>query len=88
MFLAKVHITLRKSILDPQGKAVHRSLRSLGLKEVSDVRIGKLVELSIEAASRSDAERIAQDACRKLLANLVMEDFSCVIEEAKDARSA
>ncbi len=81
-FHAEVRVTLRKSILDPQGKAVHHGLESLGMKAVESVRIGKYIELTIAAASEEEAARQAEEACRKLLANPVMEDYSVSITPA------
>lgn len=81
MYKATVNVTLRKSILDPQGKAAHHALQNLGLNEVSQVRIGKLIELDIDADSREQAETIAENACVKLLANEVMEDFVITIND-------
>ena len=81
MYKAKVQVTLRTSILDPQGKAVHHALESLRIAGVREVRIGKLVELSIDAPSQADAERAAAEACTKLLANPVMEDFTFTVEK-------
>ncbi len=80
MYKAKVNITLRKSILDPKGKAAHHALQNLGLKNVEDVRIGKFVEMNIEAGSKEEAQDIAETACAKLLANEVMEDYRIDIE--------
>lgn len=81
MFLAKVVITLRKSILDPQGKAVRHALESLSLGSVRDVRMGKFVELRIDAVTEQEANRAAEEACKKLLANPVMEDFTYSVEK-------
>ncbi|MDX1671877.1 MAG: phosphoribosylformylglycinamidine synthase subunit PurS [Balneolaceae bacterium] len=75
MYKAKVHITLRPSILDPKGKATHHALQNLGLGEIKEVRIGKLIELEIDADSEDEAREIAETACEKLLANEVMENF-------------
>jgi phosphoribosylformylglycinamidine synthase len=75
MFIAKIRITLRSSILDPQGKAVEGSLKSLGFNDIIDTRIGKYVELKIDTKEKSEAENIAEQACRKLLANPVMENY-------------
>jgi phosphoribosylformylglycinamidine synthase len=82
LFLAKITITLRKSILDPQGKAIHHALDSLGMTTVDDVRLGKYFEMKLASADRQEAERITTEACRKLLANSVMEDFAFTVEEA------
>ncbi len=81
MYLSKITVTLRKSILDPQGKAVEHGIHSLGYDDVRDVRIGKYIEIAVEATNKKEAERITNDVCQKLLANPVMEDFSFVVEE-------
>mgnify|MGYP003341724095 CR=1 FL=1 len=81
MYLAKINVTLRKSILDPQGKAVRHALESLELTSVSEVRIGKFIELRLNVPDKQTAEKITKEACTKLLANPVMEDFAFTIEE-------
>ena len=81
LYLAKITVTLRKSILDPQGKAVHHALGSLGISAIDDVRLGKYVEMKVNGATREDAERLTREACSKLLANPVMEDFSFTLEK-------
>ena len=81
MYKAHITISLRKSILDPQGKATHHALQNLGLKDISDVRIGKLIELNIDAESKDKAIEIAQTATEKLLANPVMEDYEIEVIE-------
>lgn len=83
MFLSKITVTLRKSILDPQGKAVQHGIHSLGYDAVDDVRIGKFIELSVNAANKKEAERMTEEVCRKLLANPVMEDYTFVVQEHK-----
>lgn len=83
MFLSKITVTLRKSILDPQGKAVEQGIHSLGFKSIEDVRIGKIIELSVDASTKQEAEQMTRDVCTRLLANPVMEDFSFVVEEKK-----
>jgi phosphoribosylformylglycinamidine synthase subunit PurS len=80
MYKAKVNVTLRKSILDPKGKATHHALQNLGLNDVKEVRIGKLIELDIEAKTEDEARKIADTACTQLLANEVMEDYTIQIE--------
>ena len=84
MFQAKIVVTLRKSILDPQGKAVEHGIHSLGYRNVEDVRIGKFIELHVDAATKEEAERVAKEACQKLLANPVMEDFSYEVTSLGD----
>ena len=81
MYLAKINVTLRTSILDPQGKAVQHAIESLGMEGVRDVRMGKYVEMKIAAGDRAEAERITAEACRKLLANPVMENFHYTLEQ-------
>jgi phosphoribosylformylglycinamidine synthase subunit PurS len=83
LFISKITVTLRKSILDPQGKAVEHSLVSLGYDKIKDTRIGKYIELKIDASSAEEAKKITGDACKKLLANPVMEDYNFEIEEVK-----
>jgi phosphoribosylformylglycinamidine synthase len=80
VYLAKITITLRTSILDPQGKAVHHALESLGMTAATDVRIGKYVEVRIDTSDKREAERLTDEACKKLLANLVMEDYHFTVE--------
>ena len=75
MYLSKIRITLRKSILDPQGKAVEHSFGSLGYKNIRDTRIGKYIELKIEAASEEDARITTDEVCKKILSNPVIEDY-------------
>jgi phosphoribosylformylglycinamidine synthase len=81
VFRSKVRVTLRRSILDPQGKAVEHAISSLGFNGVSDVRVGKLIEFQVDRPSEVDARRTAEEICRKLLANPVMEDYSVDIEK-------
>jgi phosphoribosylformylglycinamidine synthase subunit PurS len=85
LYLSKITVTLRKSILDPQGKAVQHGIHSLGYESVEDVRIGKFIELSVDAPSKKEAEQVTKDVCQKLLANPVMEDFAFVVEEVKQS---
>jgi phosphoribosylformylglycinamidine synthase len=81
VYHAKIVVTLRRSILDPQGKAVEHGIHTLGHAAVENVRIGKMVEMHIDVASKDEAERIAADAAGKLLANPVMEDFHVTVEK-------
>jgi len=77
----KIFVYLKEGVLDPQGKAVARSLHSLGYQEVGDVRVGKYIEVSLEAPSRAAAEAKVREMCDKLLANPVIEDYRFEIEE-------
>ncbi len=74
-FSVQVKVMPLRELLDPQGKAVMGGLQNLGIRSVQDVRIGKTIQLQVEAASSEEAEKIAEDASKKLLANPVMEYF-------------
>lgn len=76
----KVYVTLRESVLDPQGSAVMGALHSMNYKEVSDVRIGKFLELQIEESDR-DLDTTVKEMCEKLLTNTVIEDYRYEVEE-------
>jgi phosphoribosylformylglycinamidine synthase len=72
---ARVYVTYKRGVLDPQGKAVCTSLHQLGYREVTDVRIGKFMEVTLGGLSRGEAEKRLGDMCQRLLANTVIEDF-------------
>ncbi len=76
MYLAKIRVTLRPSILDPQGKAVEHAIGTMNVGRVSNVRMGKYIELRVDSADEAEARKTTDEVCRKLLANPVMEDFS------------
>ena len=78
-FVAEIKIMPLKELLDPQGKAVLGGLANLGIKSINDVRIGKHIQLQIEAESEEEARAIAEEASKKLLANPVMEEFTITI---------
>jgi phosphoribosylformylglycinamidine synthase PurS subunit len=77
----KIFVSLKDGVLDPQGKAIERSLHSLGYGEVQDVRAGKYLELSLDDSARQNAEGRVREMCAKLLANPVIEDYRFEIEE-------
>lgn len=81
MFKAIVTVKLRPSILDPEGKAIEHALQSLEFRGLSDVRVGKQIEFTVDEADRGAAEKAVDDACRKLLANPVMEDYTIELQE-------
>ncbi len=80
-YTAHINIMPLKELLDPQGKAVTGSLHNLGLSAISEVRIGKHITLQVDAARKDEAKSMAEDACKKLLANGVMEAFEVSITE-------
>lgn len=75
-FTAEIDVMPQKEILDPQGKAVMLGLKNLGVQGVDEVRVGRHITLSFEAADEAAAGEIVENACKKLLANLIMEDYS------------
>lgn len=74
-FIAEIDVMPLKALLDPQGKAVTGSMKNLGLPEIENVRIGKHITLEIEAASKDAAKTKVDEACKKLLANQIMEFY-------------
>ncbi len=78
---AKVYVTLKTGVLDSQGKAVKHSLETLNFKEVTDVRIGKFIELKLEGVTKSEAEKHVKAMCEKLLANTVIESYKFEVSE-------
>lgn len=78
---AKVHVTLKSGVLDPQGKAVGNALAGLGFKGVADVRQGKYIEIELAEKDPKKAKARVEDMCRKLLANTVIEDFRVDVGE-------
>jgi len=83
MFSVKIYIRLKEGLLDPQGKTIGSSLKALGYKEVSEVKVGKLIEINLSTKDRNDASKKIEEMCRKLLANPVIEVFEYKIEEPK-----
>lgn len=80
-FKADIDIMPLEALLDPQGKAVSSSMKNLGLSEVTNVRIGKHITLHIEASDKAGAEAKVDEACKKLLANQIMEGFNFHLTE-------
>ena len=80
IFTVQVKVMPLKDLLDPQGKAVMGGLQNLGLNNITDVRIGKHIDLQVEAGSEAEALAVAGDAAKKLLANPVMEVFEITID--------
>ena len=78
--LAKIHITLKKDVLDPQGSVIANSLKSLGFDGVEDVRQGKYIEITINDNDKDSAIKRLNEMCEKLLANMIIEDYSVEID--------
>ena len=81
MFLAKIYITLKPTVNDPQGQTVLGSLKTLGFGSVDSVRMGKYLEVKVLEGERSRVEEQIKEMCSKLLANPVIEDFRFELEE-------
>ena len=81
MFKAKVLIKRRKTILDPQGKAVEIGAKHLGLNNIKNTRIDKFIEFNVDTKNKKDAEAEVNDYCKKLLANPIMEDYEFTLSE-------
>ena len=71
-------ITLKKDVLDPQGKVIHQTLDGMGFKDINEVRQGKYFEVDVRENDPSKAKKIVEEMCKKLLANLVIEDYQII----------
>ena len=78
--LAKIYITLKKDVLDPQGSVIANSLKSLGFKGIDDVRQGKYIEIKLNTQNKETAIKKVNEMCERLLANLVIEDYKVEID--------
>lgn len=76
---AKVTVTLKRGVLDPQGKAIANALHGLGYDQVGDVRAGKVIELEVAETDPAKARAVVDEMCRRLLANTVIEDYAVEI---------
>ncbi|MCU0240740.1 MAG: phosphoribosylformylglycinamidine synthase subunit PurS [Pyrinomonadaceae bacterium] len=77
----KVYVTLKPSVLDPQGKAIQHSVELLGFQQITDIRQGKYFEINLENVSETEAKEIAENIAKDVLANPVIEDFKVEIEK-------
>ncbi len=84
IFVAEINVMPLKALLDPQGKAITASMKNLGLPEISNVRVGKHISLQVEADNRAEAEAKVDTACKKLLANPIMEFYEFEITALGD----
>ena len=78
--LAKIYITLKKDVLDPQGSVIANSLKSLGFNNIEDVRQGKYIEIKLDSENEESANKQINEMCEKLLANLVIEYYKVEID--------
>ena len=85
---ARIVVRLRPGILDPQGTTIRRALEGLGFPEVRDLRVGKVLDLTLDETDAGRARQRLDEMCRKLLANPVIEDYTCEVVEGDDVRGA
>lgn len=71
-----------KELLDPQGKVVGKNMQNIGISGIEDVRIGKHIQISLEANDQTEAEKLIDDSCKKILANLIMESYKFTVSPA------
>ena len=76
-----IYVTFKKSVLDPQGRAVQSALHSLGFKEVAEVRVGRFIQLQIEGKNKKEVQKRVVQMCHQLLSNPVIEDYSFEFEK-------
>jgi len=82
-YIGRVTVTLKRTVMDPQGSAVKSGLASMGYAGVREVRVGKYLEISLEAPTAQEAASRIDEMCRRLLANPVIEEYSFEVEEAE-----
>jgi phosphoribosylformylglycinamidine synthase PurS subunit len=80
---ARIVVRLRPGVLDPQGTTIRKALEGLGFPEVQELRVGKILELTLEETDRARARARLDEMCKKLLANPVIEDYTCEVEEGR-----
>ncbi len=78
---ARIFVRLRSGVLDPQGATIRKALEGLGFPEVRDLRVGRILELTLDETDRVRAKARCEEMCRRLLANPVVEEYACHIEE-------
>ena len=81
MARVNIYVTFKKSVLDPQGRAVQHALHSLGFNEVADVRVGRYIQLQVEAKNKKELKKRVDKMCHQLLSNPVIEDYTFDIEK-------
>ena len=85
MYLARIYVTLKPAVNDPQGQTILGSLKTMGFATVNDVRVGKYLEVRVDGPDRSRAQETVSDMCQKLLSNPVIEEFRFDLEEVASA---
>ncbi|MFA5410438.1 MAG: phosphoribosylformylglycinamidine synthase subunit PurS [Candidatus Omnitrophota bacterium] len=83
MLKAEIHITLKKTVVDPQGLIIKHALESIGYKGLEEARIGKMITLTLNYRQKKRAEREIREMCKKLLANPIIEEYTFKLREEK-----
>ena len=83
MLTAEIHVTLRDGVLDPQGTTLNRSLENIGYKGLKEVRMGKLIQLTLDLNDKQKAKELVEELCQKVLANPVIEQYQFTIGESQ-----
>lgn len=83
MYLARVYVTMKQNVLDPQGQAVREALHALGFTQATGVRVGKYLQLDIDANDPAEAEALAREMCERLLANPVIEEYRLEVRDGE-----
>ncbi|MDP2807935.1 MAG: phosphoribosylformylglycinamidine synthase subunit PurS [bacterium] len=83
MLTAEIRVTLKDGVLDPQGTTLNRSLENIGYKGLKEVRMGKLIQLTLDLSDQAQAQKLVEELCRKVLTNPVIEQYQFTIGESK-----
>jgi phosphoribosylformylglycinamidine synthase PurS subunit len=83
LLTAEIHVTLKELVLDPQGTTLKRSMATMGVKDVEDVRMGKFIQIKFNGNDRKSVEAVVDDMCHKILSNPVIEQYRYTITEGK-----
>jgi phosphoribosylformylglycinamidine synthase len=78
--LAKIYITLKTGVLDPQGKTIENSLKNLGFGDINEVKTGKFIQVKLDTDDKKEAAKMVDDICQKLLANTIIENYNFELE--------
>lgn len=81
MFIAKINVILKESVLDPQGQTILRTTKDIGFHQTKDIRVGKYMEVKLDVSTEDEAKKITDELCNKILVNQVIETFRVQIEK-------
>ncbi len=81
MFVAKINVILKDSVLDPQGQTILRTTKDIGIHQTKDIRVGKYMEVKLDVSTEEEAKKLTKDLCEKILVNQVIETYRVQIEK-------